>query len=57
MHDQTAVRTEGIAGLFEQFPEVKAKADAGYRGLGRREDFDETYMAVAGLVSDRAAER
>jgi hypothetical protein len=24
---------------------------------GRREDFDETYMAVAGLVSDRAAER
>src|SRR5512135_2179315 len=115
MHDQTAVRTEGIADLFEQFPEVKAKVDAGYRGLakefpgqvqapplrpekdaapeeaaawdaerhqqssericvehasaehkqwrtlqrflGRREDFDETYMAVAGLVSDRAAER
>ena len=27
------------------------------RYLGRREDFDETYMAVAGLVSDRAAER
>ena len=111
MHDQTAVRTEGTADLFEQFPEV----DAGYRGLakefpgqvqapplrpkkdampeeaaawdaahhqqsseqicaehanaehkqwrtlqrflGRREDFDETYMAVAGLVSDRAAER
>jgi hypothetical protein len=24
---------------------------------GRREDFDETYMAVGGLVSDRAAER
>ena len=115
MHDQTAVRTEGIADLFRQFPEVKAKVDAGYRGLakefpgqvqapplkpkkdaapedfaawdaqrhqqssericvehanaehkqwrslqrflGRREDFDETYMAVAGLVSDRAAER
>ena len=114
MHDQTAARTEGIADLFEQFPEVKAKVDAGYRGLakefpgqvqapplrpkkdatpeeaaawdaarhqqssericvehanaehkqwrtlqrflGRREDFDETYMAVAGLVSDRAAE-
>jgi hypothetical protein len=114
-HDQTAVRTEGIADLFEQFPEVKAKVDAGYRGLakefpgqvtapplkpkkdappeetaayeekrhrqssericvehanaehkqwrtlqrflGRREDFDETCMAVAGLVSDRAAER
>lgn len=115
MHDQTAVRTEGIAGLFGQFPEVRAKVDAGYRGLarefpgqvqapplkpkkdaaaqetaawdaerhqqssericvehanaehkqwrvlqrylGRREDFDETYLAVAGLVSDRAAER
>jgi DDE superfamily endonuclease len=115
MHDQTAVRTEGIADLFEQFPEVKAKVDAGYRGLakdfpdqvqapplkpkkdappeeaaawdarrhkqssericvehanaehkqwrtlqrflGRRENFDETYTAVAGFVSDRAAER
>jgi hypothetical protein len=115
MHDQTAVRTEGIADLFTRFPEVKAKVDAGYRGLakefpgqvqapplkpkkdappeevaawdearhkqssericvehanaehkqwrtlqrylGRRDDFDETYTAVAGLVSDRAAER
>jgi DDE superfamily endonuclease/Helix-turn-helix of DDE superfamily endonuclease len=115
MHDQTAVRTAGIADLFERFPDVKAKCDAGYRGLakefpdqvqapplkpkkdatpeqvaaweeerhqqssericvehanaehkqwrslqrflGRREDFDETYRAIAGLVSDRAAER
>ena len=115
MHDQTAVRTEGIAGLFRQYPEVRVKVDAGYRGLarefpgqvqapplkpgkdappeetaawdaerhrqssericvehanaehkqwrvlqrylGRREDFNETYLAVAGLVSDRAAER
>ena len=115
MHDQTAVRTEGIADLFRQYPQVKAKVDAGYRGLakefpdqvqapplkpkknappeetaawdelrhqqssericvehanaehkqwrtlqrylGRREHFDETYIAVAGLVSDRAAER
>ena len=115
MHDQTAVRTEGIADLFRQFPQVKAKVDAGYRGLakefpgqiqappltpnkdatpeeaatyeaqrhrqssericvehanaehkqwrplqrylGRREDFDETFRAIAGLVSDRAAER
>jgi hypothetical protein len=115
MHDQTAVRTEGIADLFTRFPEVKAKVDAGYRGLakefpgqvqapplkpkkdappeevaawdearhkqssericvehanaehkqwrtlqrylGRRDDFDETYTAVAGLISDRAAER
>jgi DDE superfamily endonuclease/Helix-turn-helix of DDE superfamily endonuclease len=115
MHDQTAVRTEGIADLFRQHPQVRAKADAGYRGLakefpdqvqapplkpkkdatpaetaayeagrhrqssqricvehasaehkqwrvlqrylGRRDDFDETYLAIACLVSDRAAER
>ena len=35
MHDQTAVRTEGIADLFKQFPQVKAKVDAGYRGLAK----------------------
>jgi hypothetical protein len=115
MHDQTAVKTEGIADLFTHFPQVNAKVDAGYRGLakdfpgqvqapplkpkkdappeetaayeeqrhkqssericvehanaelkqwrplqrylGRREDFDETFLAVAGLVSDRAAVR
>jgi DDE superfamily endonuclease/Helix-turn-helix of DDE superfamily endonuclease len=115
MHDQTAVRTEGIADLFRQHPQVRAKVDAGYRGLakefpdqvqapplkpkkdaapeetaayeeqrhqqssericvehanaehkqwrvlqrflGPRDDFDETYLAIAGLVSDRAAER
>jgi hypothetical protein len=115
MHDQTAVKTEGIADLFTHFPQVNAKVDAGYRGLakdfpgqvqapplkpkkdappeetaaceeqrhkqssericvehanaelkqwrplqrylGRREDFDETFLAVAGLVSDRAAAR
>jgi hypothetical protein len=115
MHDQTAVRTEGIADLLRQYPKVRAKVDAGYRGLarefpgqvqapplkpkkdaspeetaayeaerhqqssericvehanaehkqwrplqrylGRREHFDETYAAIAGLVSDRAAER
>ena len=115
MHDQTAVRTEGIADLFERVsrgqgqgrrrvpgpgqgvsrpgpgaaaqaekdatPEEAAAWDAApppavsdricvehanaehkqwrtlQRFLGRREDFDETYMAVAGLVSDRAAER
>jgi hypothetical protein len=115
MHDQTALRTEGIADLFEQYPDVKAKVDAGYRGLakqfpnqvqapplnpkkdappeqvtayqaerhkqssericvehanaehkqwrvlqrflGDRDDFDETFAAVGGLVSDRAADR
>ncbi|WP_218108372.1 transposase family protein [Actinacidiphila rubida] len=33
MHDQSAVRTEGIAEQFHQHPEVKAEADEGYRGL------------------------
>ena len=115
MHDQTALRTEGIADLFERFPQVKSKVDAGYRGLaeefpdqveapplkpkknatpeeaaayeeqrhrqssericvehanaehkqwrplqrylGRREHFEETFLAISGLVSDRAAAR
>lgn len=115
MHDQTALKTEGICSLFEQYPQVKAKVDAGYRGLakqfpdqveapplkpkkdappeeaaawekarkkqssericvehangehkqwrplqryiGRREYYDETHQAIAGLVSDRAALR
>jgi hypothetical protein len=33
MHDQTAVRTEGIAELFIQHASVKAEVDDGYRGL------------------------
>jgi hypothetical protein len=115
MHDQTAVNTEGICDLFERYPTVKAKVDAGYRGLakrfpdqvqappkkpgkdtpaeavkawekarkqqssericvehanaehkqwrplqryiGRREYYDETHLAIAGLVSDRTAMR
>ena len=115
MHDQTAVKTEGVEALFERYPQVKVKVDAGYRGLaklfpdqvqapplkprkdappedtaaweaarkqqssericvehanaehkqwrplqrwiGRREYYDETHLAIAGLVSDRAAIR
>jgi hypothetical protein len=115
MHDQIGLKTEGICSLFEQYPQVKAKVDAGYRGLakqfldqveapplkpkkdappeqaaawekarkkqssericvehanaedkqwrplqryiGRREYYDETHQAIAGLVSDRAALR
>lgn len=114
-HDQTALKTEGIDDLFDQWPTVKAKVDAGYRGLakahpgqvqapplkpgkgaspedvarwetdrkaqssqricvehanaehkqwrplqryiGSREYYDETHLAIAALVSDRAAER
>ncbi|WP_244189050.1 transposase family protein [Streptomyces yokosukanensis] len=33
MHDQTAVRTEGIAEQFHRHPKVKAEVDEGYRGL------------------------
>jgi hypothetical protein len=115
MHDVTAVRTEGIADLLRQYPQVKADVDSGYQGLardfpdqvtappkkpgkdatteqmavyqeqrkaqssrricvehaiaepkqwrslqryhGRRDRFGETFTAVAGLVSDRTAER
>jgi hypothetical protein len=114
MHDQTAVKTEGIPDLLVQHPTVKVRVNEGYRGLatafpeqltapprkppkdapaaevaawrqartqqsstricvehaiaehkqrtlqrylGRRESFGETYLAVAGLVSDRAARR
>ncbi len=119
MHDQTAVRTDGIEDLFHQHPTVRAKVDAGYdagyrglaktfpdqihapplkprkaasaeqlaawetarkrqssqricvehanaelkqrrplqRWIGRRESYAEVHLAVAGLVSDRAAHR
>jgi hypothetical protein len=115
MHDQTAVKTEGIADLLRQHPTVNVTVDSGYRGLakafpdqvhapppkpakdapaeqiaawkqactkqssrricvehanaehkqwralqrytGRRESYAETYLAIAGLVSDRAARR
>jgi DDE superfamily endonuclease/Helix-turn-helix of DDE superfamily endonuclease len=115
MHDQTALKTDGICDLLERFPRVKAKVDAGYRGLakqfpgqvcapplkpkagappeeaarwehfrktqssqricvehanaehkqwrslqrytGRRDYYDQTHLAIAGLVSDRAATR
>lgn len=115
MHDQTALKTEGIGDLLQRFPQAKALVDAGYRGLarqfpdqvtapplkpgknatpgevatwqisrkaqssrripvehanaehkqwrtlqrytGRREYYDETHLAIAGLVSDRTARR
>ncbi|MDT0484671.1 transposase family protein [Streptomyces doebereineriae] len=115
MHDQTAVRTEGIAEQLRLHPSVKSQADAGYAGLakefpdqvtappkkpkddacdgdkrawsearrrqssaricvehtnaelrqraplrrftGRREIYAETHLAIAGLVSDRPAQR
>ncbi|MEV7616193.1 transposase family protein [Streptomyces sp. NPDC089799] len=115
MHDQTAVRTGGIAEQFRLHPSVRSQADAGYAGLAkefpdqitappkrpkddacdgdkrawsearrrqssaricvehtnaelrqwaplqrftrRRDTYDETHRAIAGLVSDRSARR
>ena len=115
MHDQTAIKTEGIEELLRRHHAVHATVDAGYRGLakafggrvhapppkpakdappeeleawqqarkqqssqricvehanaehkqwralqrwiGRREHYAETHLAIAGLVSDRAARR
>ncbi|WP_317441077.1 transposase family protein [Streptomyces collinus] len=114
MHDQTAMRTEGIAEQLRLHPDVRAEVDEGYRGLanefpdqisappkkpkdledmqrygwremrrrqspcricvehadaehkqwrplqrflGRREHYPATHRAIAGLVSDRAAQR
>ncbi|MFK0160328.1 transposase family protein [Streptomyces sp. NPDC090493] len=33
MHDQTAVRIEGITEQFRRHPKTKAEVDEGYRGL------------------------
>jgi hypothetical protein len=33
MHDQTAVKTEGIADLLERHPRVRLRVDEGYQGL------------------------
>ncbi len=35
MHDQTAVKTEGIDTLLSQFPQVESEMDSGYGGLRR----------------------
>jgi hypothetical protein len=36
VHDQTALRTEGIAECFRRFPDVTAEVDEGYRGLANQ---------------------
>jgi hypothetical protein len=35
MHDQTAVKTEGIEELLRYYPTVMARVDTGYRGLAK----------------------
>jgi hypothetical protein len=115
MHDQTALRTEGIAEQFRTRPTARARVDSGYQGLakefpdqvsappkkpadeacdgdkyawqearrrqssaricvehtnaelrqwaplrrftGRRDTYAETHLAIAGLISDRSAQR
>ncbi len=47
MHDRTAVRTEGIAGLFRQFPEVEAL------GQQRAEGFHQECVQLAGRFEGR----
>ncbi|WP_234335343.1 MULTISPECIES: transposase family protein [Streptomyces] len=42
-HDQTAMRTEGIAELLRLHPQVKAEVDEGYRGLAN--DFPDQVSA------------
>ncbi len=33
MHDQTAIKTEGIDDRLDHYPQVTSWMDAGYRGL------------------------
>ncbi|MEL5953579.1 hypothetical protein AADR41_02030 [Streptomyces sp. CLV115] len=52
MHDQTAMRTEGIAEQLRLHPDVKAKVDEGYRGLAN-EFSDQVTAPPQGRQEDR----
>ncbi|MGW7711678.1 MULTISPECIES: transposase family protein [unclassified Streptomyces] len=52
MHDQTAMRTEGIAEQLRLHPQVKAKVDEGYRGLAN--DFPDKAQAPPRKPKDEA---
>ncbi|WP_306966426.1 transposase family protein [Streptomyces afghaniensis] len=52
MHDQTAMRTEGIAEQLRLHPQVKAKVDEGYRGLAK--DFPQQVQAPPRKPNDEA---
>ncbi|WP_308365330.1 transposase family protein [Streptomyces sp. ISL-86] len=54
MHDQTAVRTEGIAEQFRRYPDVKAKVDSGYAGLAK--EFPDQVTAPPKKPKDDAPE-
>ncbi|GAA1338361.1 transposase family protein [Streptomyces sanglieri] len=51
MHDQTAMRTEGIAEQLCLYPQVKAKVDEGYRGLAN--DFPNQVQAPPRKPKDK----
>ncbi|MGW6412650.1 transposase family protein [Streptomyces vinaceus] len=53
-HDQTAVRTEGIAEQFHQHPTVKAEVDEGCRGLAN--EFPDQVSAPPKKLKDDAPE-
>ncbi len=52
MHDQTAMRTEGIAEQLRLHPDVRAKVDEGYRGLAN--DFPQQVQAPPRKPKDEA---
>ena len=55
VHDQTALRTDGIDSLLDQFPDVQAEMDAGYRGL-RRDHPGQVHVPPLKPAKDAAAE-
>ncbi len=55
MHDQTALRTDGIDALLEQFPDVRCEMDAGYLGL-RRDHPDQVSTPPKKPAKDAAPE-
>lgn len=54
MHDQTALRTEGIAEQFRTRPTVKARADSGYQGLAK--EFPDQVSAPPKKPADEACD-
>ena len=54
VHDQTALRTEGITECFRRFPDVHAEVDEGYRGLAN--DFPHQISAPPKPMTKQARE-
>jgi hypothetical protein len=54
MHDQTALRTEGIAEQFRTRPTVRARVDSGYRGLAK--EFPDQVSAPPKKPADEACD-